>query len=92
MIILKILGGIDLIAAFTFLMLVFGIQPYLQIIMFCSGLLLLKGLFVFTGEPLSAIDLVSSIILIFSIFFSLPAVILWVPAFLLIAKGFVSFF
>lgn len=87
----KILGGIDLLSAFVFLMLIFGVHPYFQIILFCSGLLFLKGLFVFTGEPLSLIDMVSSILLIFSIFMGLPTILLWVPAFLLLAKGIVSF-
>jgi len=92
MVLVKILGGIDLIASFVFLMLVFGIHPFLQLILFCAGLLLLKGLMIITGEiPLSIIDLFASLMLILSIFFSLPAVLLWIPAFLLLAKGIVSF-
>ena len=88
----KILGLIDLVSALAFLMLAFNVQPWLQFILFCSGLLLLKGMFIFTGEPLSAIDLISSLILLISIFLSLPAIFLWAPAFLLLAKGIVSFF
>lgn len=92
MVLVKILGAIDIIAAFIFLALIFGISPLFQLILFASGLLFLKAMFIFTGEiPLSIIDLSSSILLILSIFFTLPAILLWIPAFLLLAKGFVSF-
>ncbi len=87
----KILGAVDIVSAIAFLMLVFGMHPYLQFILFCAGLLLLKGMFVFTGDVLSVIDVISSILLILSIFFTLPSALLWIPAFLLLAKGFVSF-
>ena len=92
MVIVRILGAIDLISAILFFMLNFGIQPYFQLILFCSGLLLLKGLFVLRGEPLSIIDLFSSLALLLSIIFTLPSLLLWIPAFLLMAKGIVSFF
>jgi hypothetical protein len=91
MILVKILGGIDLISSLIFLMLIFGINPFFQIMLFCGGLLLMKSMFIITGEPLSIIDLVSSILLFLSIFLTLPALFLWVPAFLLLAKGIVSF-
>jgi len=87
----KILGGLDLISALTFLMLIFGIHPFLQLTLFCAGVLFLKGLFIFTGDVLSGIDMFSSAMLILSIFFALPMYLLWIPAFLLLAKGFVSF-
>lgn len=89
--IVKILGGIDLISSLTFLMLIFGIQPFTQILLFCAGLLFIKGLFILTGEPLSIIDLFSSLLLILSIFFTLSTTLLWIPAFLLLAKAIVSF-
>jgi|TARA_Y100000310_G_C20618942_1_gene782204 hypothetical protein len=89
--IIKILGFIDLSAAFAFLMLTFGMDVFFQFLLFCSGLLFMKGLFVFTGDILSGIDLVAAMLLIISIFFTLPSIILWIPAFLLLAKGFVSF-
>ena len=91
MILVRILGGIDLLSAFVFLMLAFSINPWLQLILFCAGLLILKGMFAFTGEPLSVIDLVSAVCLLISIFFTLPTILIWVPAFLLLAKGIVSF-
>jgi len=91
MVLVKVLGLIDLVAALAFLMLIFGITPFLQFILFCSGLLFLKGCFVFTGDVLSVIDIISAIILIISIFLTLPSGLLWFPAFLLLAKGFVSF-
>lgn len=89
--IVKLLGAIDLTASIIFLMLVFGISPFFQLTLFCAGILLIKGLFVLTGDVLSIVDLISSILLIFSLFLTLPAAILWLPAFLLLSKGFVSF-
>lgn len=92
MVLVKILGTLDLIAAAIFLVLTFGGHPYFQVILFCSGLLFLKGLFVLKGEPLSIIDLFSSFVLLVSLLFTPPSLLLWLPAFLLMAKGIVSFF
>jgi len=89
--IVKILGGIDLIAAVVFLSLIFGMDVPTQFLLFSGGLLFVKGLFVFSGDVLSFVDLFSSLILIISILFVLPAILLWVPAFFLIAKGMISF-
>jgi hypothetical protein len=91
MVLVKILGGVDLISSIVFLMLIFNIHPWLQLTLFCAGILLIKGLFLFTGEPLSIIDLFSSFLLLISILFTLPTILVWVPAFLLMAKGIVSF-
>ena len=91
MVFVKILGTVDLIASLVFLTLIFGITPYTQLVLFCSGLLFLKGLFILTGDVLSIIDLLSSLFLILSFWLALPALLLWTPAFLLLAKGIVSF-
>ncbi len=91
MLILKILGAIDLVSSFAFLLLVFGFDVHFRFLLFCAGLLLLKGLFVITGDVLSIVDMFSASMLVLSIFFALPVFLLWIPAFLLIAKGFVSF-
>lgn len=91
MILLKILGSIDLAATLAFLMLIFGIDPWLQYILFCSGLLLCKGLFAITGDVLSFVDLVAAVALLVSLLIALPSSLLWVFAFLLLAKGVVSF-
>ena len=86
----KVLGAIDLASALAFLMLIFGFDVYMQFLLFCSGLLFLKGLFILTGDVLSGVDLFASVMLILSIFFALPIFLLWIPAFLLLAKGFIS--
>jgi hypothetical protein len=91
MVLVKILGIVDIISASLFLMLSFNMHPWLQLTLFCAGILLLKGLFLFTGEPLSLIDLISAIFLLLSLLLTLPSLMIWVPAFLLYAKGFVSF-
>ena len=88
----KLLGFIDLVGSLIFLLLVFSMVPPVRIVLILAGLLLLKGLFILTGEiPLSLIDIFASFVLIFSIFLSVPTILLWIPAFLLLAKGFVSF-
>lgn len=87
----KLLGALDLLAAITLLMIIFGITPWVQLMLFCAGLLFLKGLFILTGEPLSAIDLLASITLIVGIFFMPWPGLLWALALLLLAKGVVSF-
>ena len=91
MVLVKILGTIDLAAAIAFLMLAFSLNVFTQFLLFCIGLLFIKGSFVFTGDILSIIDLFSSLMLLLALFFSLPAILLWIPAFLLLAKGLVSF-
>jgi len=91
MVLVKILGGIDLASAFAFLLLAFGVNVFTIYLLFCAALLFTKSLFILTGDVLSIIDLLSSILLISAIFFTLPSILLWIPAFLLMAKGFVSF-
>jgi len=91
MVLVKILGAIDLAAALAFLMLIFGIPPFIPFTLFCAFLLLIKGLFIISGDVLSVIDLFSSIILIISLFIIPFSILLWIPAFLLLGKGFVSF-
>ena len=92
MVLVKILGAIDALAALVFLSMTFGLAPYTQLILFCAGILFIKGLFILTGEPLSAIDLASALVLLVSIFITPSAIFLWTPAFLLMAKAVVSFF
>ena len=89
--IVKVLGAIDIAAALAFLMLTFGMSPIMQFTLFCASLLLLKGMFILTGDVLSFIDLFSSVLLLLSLVLILPTILLWLPAFLLLAKGFVSF-
>lgn len=89
--IVKILGGLDLIASVLFLMLIFGLDIPGRILFFCALLIFAKGLFILRGDVLSVLDLFAAIIMIIAIFFSLPSFLLWAPAFLLLAKGVVSF-
>lgn len=91
MVLVKILGGIDIAAASAFFMLIFGVDVVPQFLVFCAGLLLLKGMFIFMGDVLSGVDLIAAFLLFISMAFTLPSVLLWIPAFFLLAKGFVSF-
>lgn len=88
----KILGGIDIASAFAFLMLVFGIHVPSNYLLFCAGLLFVKSLFLIGGDILSWIDIFSSVLLILSVFFTLPVILLWISAFFLMSKGAASFF
>lgn len=90
MVFVKLLGAIDLAAAVAFLMLIFGFDVFTRFLLFTAGLLLVKGMFIFTGDILSAVDLIAALFLLLSIFITLPAILLWIPAFLLLAKGVVS--
>ena len=89
--VVKLLGSIDLLSSFAFLLIIFGVDPYIQIIIFCSGLSFLKGLFILGGDLFSIIDLLSAISLFLSIFFAMPVIILWLCSFLLLSKSFASF-
>ena len=77
MVLVKILGGIDLIVAFTLLAIIFGATPPTTLLLFSAGLLLVKGLFIFTGDVLSLVDIFSSVILFISIFFTPFSILLW---------------
>ena len=87
----KILGAVDLAAALALLLKVFGLNVLSSYLLFCAGLLFLKGLFIFAGEPLSLVDLISSVLLAISIFTTPYIFLLWCFSLLLIAKGVVSF-
>lgn len=91
MLALKILGGIDLASAVAFLMLTFGMNVLPSYIMFCGGLLFIKGMFIFGGDLLSIVDVFSAIFLFLSLIIALPTILLWSPAFILLAKGVASF-
>ncbi len=89
--IVKVLGGIDVAAAIGFLFIIFGFDLFTPYLLACAGLLFLKGLFILTGNILSILDLFASLMLLLCIFFVPPLILLWIPAFLLLAKGLVSF-
>jgi hypothetical protein len=87
----KILGMIDLLAGFCFLLMMFSITPLAAYLLFCAGLLLVKSLFIFGGDILSWIDLVSGTLLLASLVIHLNVLFLWLPTFLLISKAIASF-
>lgn len=89
--IVKVLGGIDLFAAFMFLSLIFGTNPPAQFLLFPALLLFVKGMFILSGDILSIFDIYSSILLLLAIFVTPFAILLWISAFFLLSKGVVSF-
>lgn len=91
MVLVKVLGALDILASLTLLCIIFGITPYTSLLLFCTGLLFLKGLFILTGEPLSIIDLIASATFLLAIFLTPWSLLLWMLTLLLLAKGVVSF-
>lgn len=87
----KILGAVDVLVSIAFLMIAFGISLFIPFITFCAGILFLKGLFILGGEPLSIIDISSSLLLVLSLFFTPYVSLLWVFSLLMMFKGIVSF-
>lgn len=91
MVLVKILGALDIFTAVVFLTFAFGITPFIFLTLFCAVLLLIKGLFIFSGDILSLVDLGAALVLFLTLFFTPWIFLLWIPAFLLLAKGLVSF-
>ena len=88
----KILGGIDALAGLCLLSLAFGLNLPSDIFIVLAVLLILKGLFVFTGAIVPGImDFLAATVLILSIYYTIPIFILVLSAFLLFQKGFLSF-
>ena len=87
----KILGSIDVFAAIVLLTLIVETEGFFVFLDFAAILLFVKGLFAFTGDLLSYIDLFSALLLSLSLFFSPPSFLLWISFFLLLAKGVTSF-
>lgn len=91
MVLVKILGFIDFIAAIILLCMIFSLDLPLQLILFSGGLLFLKSLFILKGDFLSIVDLVASITLFISIFFSPWIFLLWALSLFLMSKSLASF-
>ena len=87
----KLLGGIDLVCGITFLLLVVQVDVYTRILLLCAMFLFMKGLLVFTGDVLSGVDIVASLLLLSAVIFSIPVLVLWIFALALFAKGGASF-
>lgn len=87
----KILGGIDLLAASIMISTLFGIQILTPLLLFSAGTLLLKSLFILHGEILSFGDLISAIVLILMIFNIYSITVVWMLSLFLMSKGIVSF-
>ena len=87
----KILGGIDVLASLVLLALSFGLGVPEKIIIVFALLLFLKGLFILTKSIASAFDLIAFIVLITTLFVILPQWIYLITAFLILQKGIFSF-
>ena len=90
--IVKIFGLVDLCAALLILALLLGLPPILQLSLFFGGVLFMKSFFLLTGDALSAVDLISSVIIFITLFFTPWAWLMWVCSLMLMSKGVASFF
>jgi hypothetical protein len=86
----KILGGIDLIVSLVIFSALFGLDIPSGVWIFFALLLFLKGLFIFTGDIASGMDWIAAIILILNAFFYVPIFLLILAGFLCLQKGFFS--
>lgn len=89
--IVKILGGIDVISAVIFLALGLKMNLFYYFLFLFGVLLILKGFFIITGNLFSLFDFFAGIILILSIFYQFPILFLLIISCLLFAKGMASF-
>ncbi|MBM3232276.1 hypothetical protein FJZ21_02775 [Candidatus Pacearchaeota archaeon] len=91
MVLVKILGAIDFVAAIILLCMIFSLDLPLQLLLVTGGLLFVKSLFILSGDFLSVIDLFASITLFIGIFFTPWIFLLWILSLFLMSKGAASF-
>lgn len=91
MVLVKVLGFVDLVAAIMLLCMVFSLELPLQLVMCVGGLLFVKSLFILTGDFLSVIDLVASLTLITGIFFTPWISLIGLLSLFLMSKSVASF-
>lgn len=87
---LILLGLVDMFAAAILGLMVYGMV--LKWIMIIFGIILLIKGIIFIKSPASIIDLSAGAVLILGVFFSIPSIVLWIAAILLVQKGIFSFF
>ena len=86
----KILGVFDLLAAGLLFALSFSLSIPHSIIIFFIIILFAKGAFILTKSIASAFDLFAAVILLLSLYFTIPKIVLIIAAILLLQKGFLS--
>lgn len=86
----KLLGVMDILASLLLVLIAFNIKLSLFVMIF-AVYLLVKTLFFFHSF-VSAFDFVAGTLLVLSLFFVLPKILLWIAALLLAQKGFFSLF
>lgn len=88
--IVKLLGFIDFIVAIIILCLIFGLTIPSVILWVAAIIMFVKGIFIFWGDIASGFDWLAGIILIVSIFYNVPVILLIIAGFLILQKGFFS--
>lgn len=89
--IVKLLGAIDLIVGFMFIIISFGVDINNTWIIVGAVLIGVKGLFILTKNLVSLIDLIAAGILLLSMVVDIPRAILLIIGFFTLQKGFLSF-
>lgn len=86
----KILGGVDLAISLVLLLLCLRVEIPNMILIISVVILLVKGISIFTLDLASFFDVYAAILLILSIFFNVPVVLLGIAFFLVLQKGIFS--
>ena len=86
----KILGVLDLVAAALLFALSANLVIPDKVLIFFIVILFLKGAFILTRSIASAFDLFAAIILLSSLYFTIPKILLIIASILLLQKGFFS--
>lgn len=88
--IVKILGGLDIVVALMLLIAGFGFKLPFIVIVFFGLLLLVKGL-LFVTTLASWFDILGALVLFLSLLFVFPSWIFFIPCLLIFQKGILSF-
>ncbi len=86
----KILGVVDLLAAILIFLISWSVSLPSTLVWVFIIILLLKGLFILGGDIASGFDLITGVILILCLYFTIPRVILLILGFFIFQKGFLS--
>ena len=86
---IKLLGILDILASLTLFIAVFNIPFPKNIAIIFSAYLLIKGI-LFIKNIVSAIDILSGVVLLLSLNIDLPMAVVIITAFLLLQKGIFS--
>lgn len=91
MVLVKIMGIVDLLAAVLFwIFAFFGIIPKSGIMLIAFYLLIKGAVFLISADVASILDIVCSLLIFIALSFSLPKILVFIVVLFLLQKGFFS--